>query len=56
VADPNETGIKFDFMACPFGVYRNKAFVEPGGVNEALKGTIVEVFFAIRKGGEKSEI
>jgi hypothetical protein len=52
VVDPNETeefeSIKFDFMACLFGVYRDKTFVEPGGVNEASKSTIGEVFFAIR--------
>jgi len=37
--------MKFDFMACPLGVYRDKVFVEPG-VNEAL--TVVEVFFTMR--------
>ncbi|KAJ8597223.1 hypothetical protein M405DRAFT_586448 [Rhizopogon salebrosus TDB-379] len=40
--------IKFDFMACPLGVYRETAFVEPGDVNDALQGAIVEMFFSIR--------
>jgi hypothetical protein len=40
--------MKYDFMACPPGVYRDTAFVEPGDVNEALQGAIIEVFFAIR--------
>jgi hypothetical protein len=35
-------------MACPFGVYRDKASWNWGGVNEALKSTIAEVFFAVR--------
>jgi hypothetical protein len=28
--------IKFDFMACPLGVYQETAFVELGDVNDAL--------------------
>jgi hypothetical protein len=40
--------IKFDFMACPLGVYRETAFVELGDVNDALQGAIVEMFFSIR--------
>jgi hypothetical protein len=32
----------------PPGVYRDTASVEPGDVNEALQGAIIEVFFAIR--------
>jgi len=35
-------------MACPLRVYRDKVFVEPGDVNEALTGAVVEVFFTIR--------
>jgi hypothetical protein len=40
--------MKFNFKACPLGVYRDMAFVEPGKVNVALEGTVVEVIFAIK--------
>ena len=40
--------MKFDFIACPLRVYRNKVFVEPGDVSEALTGAVVEVFFTMR--------
>ncbi|KAJ8580132.1 hypothetical protein M405DRAFT_891514 [Rhizopogon salebrosus TDB-379] len=39
---------EFDFMACPLGVYRDTAFVEPSEVSEALEGAFVEAVFAIR--------
>jgi hypothetical protein len=37
--------MKFDFIACPLRVYRDKVFVEPRDINEALMGT---VFFTMR--------
>jgi hypothetical protein len=40
--------LKFDFIACPLRVYRGNVFVEPGDVNEALTGAVVEVFFTMR--------
>ena len=40
--------MKFDVIACPLRVYRDKVFVEPGDVNEALMGAVVEVFFTMR--------
>ena len=40
--------MKFDVIACPLRVYRDKVFVEPGDINEALMGTVVEVFFTMR--------
>jgi hypothetical protein len=40
--------VKFDFMAYPLRVYRDKVFVEPRDVNEALTGAVVEVFFTMR--------
>jgi hypothetical protein len=40
--------MKFDFIACPLAVYCDNTFVEPGEVNEALTGAMVEVSFAIR--------
>ncbi|KAJ8597884.1 hypothetical protein M405DRAFT_855176 [Rhizopogon salebrosus TDB-379] len=40
--------MKFNFLACPLAVYRDNTFMEPGEVNEALTGAMVEVFFAIR--------
>jgi hypothetical protein len=39
---------EFDFMACPLGVYRDTAFVEPSEVNETLEGAFVEAVFVIR--------
>jgi hypothetical protein len=39
---------EFDFMACPLGVYRDTAFVEPSEVSETLEGAFVEAVFAIR--------
>jgi hypothetical protein len=40
--------MKFENMACPLRVYRDNIFVEPGDVNEALTGAMVEVYFTIR--------
>jgi hypothetical protein len=40
--------IKHDFVACPLGVYRDKTMVEPGNVNDVLKGALVEIFFTMR--------
>jgi hypothetical protein len=40
--------MKFNFMACPLGVYRDTAFVEPSEVNEALEGAFEEVILAIK--------
>jgi hypothetical protein len=40
--------MKFDFMACPLRVYRDKTFVEPRDVNGALTGAVVEVYFGMR--------
>jgi hypothetical protein len=34
--------MKFENMACPFRVYRDNVFVEPGNVNEALTDAMVE--------------
>jgi hypothetical protein len=39
--------MKFDFMACPLRVYRDKTFVEPKDVIEALTGVVVEVYVGI---------
>ncbi|KAJ8581471.1 hypothetical protein M405DRAFT_619766 [Rhizopogon salebrosus TDB-379] len=35
-------------MACPLRVYRDKTFVEPRDVIEALTGAVVEVYFRMR--------
>jgi hypothetical protein len=40
--------MKFNFMACPLRVYRDKTFVEPRDVIGALTGAVVEVYFGIR--------
>jgi hypothetical protein len=40
--------MKFDFMACPLEVYRDKTFVEPRDVIGALTGAVVEVYFGMR--------
>jgi hypothetical protein len=40
--------MKFDFMACPLSIYRDKVFVEPRDINEVLTGAVVEVFFTMR--------
>jgi hypothetical protein len=40
--------MKFDFMACPLKVYRDKTFVEPRDVIGALTGAVVEVYFGMR--------
>ena len=40
--------MKFEFMACPLRVYRDKTFVEPKDVIGALTGAVVEVYFGMR--------
>jgi hypothetical protein len=35
--------MKFDFMACPLRVYRDKTFVEPRDVIGALTGAVVDL-------------
>ncbi|KAJ8580664.1 hypothetical protein M405DRAFT_886016 [Rhizopogon salebrosus TDB-379] len=40
--------MRFDFIAYPLRVYRDKTFVEQRDVIEALTGAVVEVYFGIR--------